>query len=91
MPRFRITISGADDEAMADLVRIHKIRVSDHGIRHSEGTGYAVDAIVEPEEIQKLEDAGYRIERHEDVDEAGKERQKEVGQGNRYKRPYPSY
>ncbi len=89
MPRYRVTISSPSNEAMADLVRKYKIQVSDHGIRHVEGTGYLVDAIVQPEEIQLLEAAGYKVQRHEDVDEVGKARQAEVGQGNRYKRPGP--
>jgi len=85
MPRYRITISGQSNEAMADLVRKYKIHVFDHGIRHTEGTGYVVDAIAEPDEIQSLVAAGYHIERHEDLDEVGKARQAEVGRGNRYK------
>lgn len=88
MPRFRITITSRDREAMLDLVRKHKIQVSDHGSRHSEA-GYTVDAIAEPADIQTLQAAGYRVEQHEDVDELGKARQKEVGRGDRYKEPGP--
>ena len=88
MPRFRITISGQTDQEMIDLVRVHGIPVSDHSLR-SEGDGYSVDAVVEPPEIQKLETAGYRVERREDVDEAARESLKQVGQGNRYKRSDP--
>jgi len=88
MARFRITISSQNKEAMADLVLLHKIPVSDHSVRRS-GTGYLVDAVVEPAQIQKLEAAGFRIERHEDADEAAKESLKQVGQGNRYKRSNP--
>jgi carboxypeptidase T len=87
MPRYHITISGASDEAMLDLVRKYKIWVLDHGIRRVEGAGYLVEAIAEPAEIHLLETAGYRIQRHEDVDEVGKARQEEVGRGNRYKQP----
>lgn len=87
MPRYRITISSPNEEAMADLVRKYKIQVFDHGIRYSKDTGYAVDAIAQPNEIQSLKVAGYHIERHEDVDKVGKARQKEVGKGNRYKQP----
>ena len=89
MPRYRVTISGPSNLAMSDLVRKYKIQVSDHGIHYVEGTGFLVDAIVQPEEIQLLEAAGYKVQRHEDVDEVGKARQAEVGQGNRYKRPGP--
>ena len=88
MPRYRITITSADREKMLDLVRKHLIEVEDHG-SHSTGSGYTVDAIAEPSDIQKLEDAGYHVERHEDVDETGKERQGEVGLGDRYKQPGP--
>ncbi len=87
MPRYRITVSSPSDEAMADLVRKYKIQVLDHGTRYSKDTGFAVDAIAQPNEIQMLQDAGYHIRRHEDVDKVGKARQKEVGKGNRYKQP----
>ena len=84
MPRYRITISSPSDEAMLDLVRTHKINVSDHSGRHREDSGYVVQAIAEPAEIHKLKALGYQVKTHEDVDVRGKERRKEVGQGNRY-------
>jgi len=84
MARFRITVTGKDREAMLDLVRKYKIQVSDHG-SGSTPTGYTVHAIAEAADMEKLEKAGYRIHRHEDVDELGKQRQTEVGQGDRYK------
>jgi hypothetical protein len=87
MPRYRITISSKDREAMLDLVRKHKIPVDDHSTRSTASGLYSVDAILEPADIQKLDKAGYHVQRHEDVDETGKERQKEVGRGDRYKRP----
>ncbi len=74
---------------MLELVRIHKVKVSDHGIRHSEEAGYSVEAIAEPAEIERLKAAGYKVQKHEDVDVRGRERQKEVGQGNRYERTTP--
>jgi hypothetical protein len=87
MPRYRITITSKDRVAMLDLVRKHKIRVFDHGIRHTESTGYSVDAMAEPAEIKKLKNVGYHVQQHEDVDEEGKARQQEVGRGDRYRRP----
>ena len=84
MTRYRITIYGATAEAMADLVRKHKINILSSTVSYNKDTGHAVDAIAEPDEIKSLEDAGYQVERHEDVDELGKARQKEVGKGNRY-------
>lgn len=89
MPRYRTTISSRDREAMLDLVRKHKIQVDDHSARTTESGGYSVDAILEPPDIQKLEQAGYHVQQHEDVDEAGKARQKEVGHGNRYQEKGP--
>ena len=75
--------SQLNKEAMADLVSKHKIYVLRNTVR-SKDTNYVVDAIAQPNEIQLLEAAGYHIQRHEDVDEVGKVRQKEVGQGNLY-------
>ena len=75
---------------MLDLVRKHRVPVLDHGIRSRRGAAqlHSVDAIVRDSDIADLEANGYAVERFEDVDEAGRERQKEVGQGNRYlKRP----
>src|ERR1039458_534763 len=84
MPRYRITISSRSGQAMTDLIRKHKIQVLDHGARGNKEAGFAVDAIVEEPDIQRLRDAGYTVQQHEDVDATGRERQKEVGQGNRY-------
>jgi hypothetical protein len=87
MPRYRITITGKDREMMLDLVRKHKIQVFDHGIHHTAAHGYGVDAIAEPADIERLRNAGYHLQQHEDVDERGKARQQEVGRGDRYKNP----
>jgi hypothetical protein len=84
MPRYRITISGPDKAAMADLVRKHDIPVFDHGIRFAPDIGYTVAAFAAPEEIRKLQQNGYVVVQHEDADELGKIRQRDVGPGNRY-------
>lgn len=89
MPRYRITITSKDREAMLDLVRKHHVQVFDHGTRFTESTGYSVDATGDPVLIEKLKNEGYDIQQHEDVDELGKERQQEVGRGDRYKRSGP--
>jgi hypothetical protein len=70
---------------MLDLVRKHKILVSDHGARRSDDAGFLVQAVATEEEIERLEGAGYTIRKFEDVDEYGRARQLEVGKGNRYK------
>jgi hypothetical protein len=72
---------------MLDLVHKHKIKVLEHGKRHSDAVGYSVDAVVDAADVQKLKKAGYQVHQHEDVDEVGRERQKEVGRGDRYRRP----
>jgi hypothetical protein len=94
MPRYRVTIFGSDYDAMADLVRKHQVDVLQQTVRHLDEGGYSVDAIVDdaqmraletrPVETEGLETTGYTIERHEDVDEAGKARQEEVGKGDDY-------
>jgi hypothetical protein len=86
MPRYRISITSKDPEAMLDLVRKHRLKVFDHGNRYSDADGYTVGGIAEPATIEKLKAAGYHVEQHEDVDRRGKERQKEVGKGDRYKK-----
>jgi hypothetical protein len=86
MPRYHVTISGQGYDAMADLVRAHQISVLHKTVRSRGKDRYTVDAIVEDSAIPRLTAAGYAVERHEDVDEVGRERQKEVGQGDRYAR-----
>jgi hypothetical protein len=87
MPRYRITINSKDRAAMLDLIRQHKIDVFDHGVTHTESGGYTVHALADQADIQKLENLGYHVERHEDVDAQAKSRQAEVGRGDRYAKP----
>jgi hypothetical protein len=82
MPTFHITVHGADREAMADLVRVHGVRVLPQTLQ--EGAEPRVDALADEPTIQRLAGAGYRVERHEDVDEAAREDLQQVGQGNRF-------
>ena len=84
MPRYRVTISGQGYDAMADLVRLHEVTVLHRTSRHKGRERYTVEAIADDGVIQKLTQLGYEVERHEDVDEVGRQRQQEVGQGNRY-------
>ncbi len=94
MPRYRVTIFGRDYDAMADLVRKHKIDVLQQTVRELDEGGYSVDAIVDEAQMRALETravetealgtSGYTIERHEDVSEAGKARQEEVSRGDDY-------
>ena len=66
MPNYHITIHGVDREAMADLVRAHRVRVYGQTLTE-EDTGYRVSALANDEAITRLKGAGYRVERHEDV------------------------
>src|SRR5687768_14003936 len=72
MPTFHITVRGADREAMADLVRVHDVRVLPQTLDQGAAEP-RVDALADESTIQRLTDAGYRVERHEDVDEAARE------------------
>ncbi|HEV7453436.1 MAG TPA: hypothetical protein VGO16_19075 [Pseudonocardiaceae bacterium] len=83
MPNYHVSIHGADREAMADLVRAHHVRVYDQTLT-DEDTGYRVSALADDETIKRLQGAGYRVEQHEDVDEAAQDSLRHVGQGNRF-------
>src|SRR3954471_8939331 len=83
MPTFHITVRGADREAMADLVRTHRVRVLPQTL-HEESPQPRVDALADEPTIRRLADAGYRVERHEDVTEAAREDLEQVGRGNRF-------
>jgi hypothetical protein len=85
MPRYRITITGTDREAMLNLVRKHEVQVFDHGNSYSDTSGYTVAAVAEPAEIARLRGLGYSVEQHEDVHKLGRARQREVGKGDRYR------
>lgn len=86
MPRYRVTITGRDYNAMADLVREHGVAVVRQTAqdRRADTGGYSVDALLDQDQVAALEARGYRVITHEDVDAAGKARQKEVGKGDRY-------
>ena len=71
MPRYRITISSRRGEAMVDLVRKHKILVSDHGARRNEEVGFLVHATATDEEIKLLMGHGYNVEKRAEVGRPG--------------------
>jgi hypothetical protein len=66
MPNYHITVHGADREAMADLERVHDVYIYRQTLAN-EGTGYRVSALADEQAITRLQGAGYRVERHEDV------------------------
>ncbi len=83
MPTFHITVHGADREAMADLVRVHGVRVLPQTL-DEDGPQPRVAALADEPTIRRLADAGYRVQRHEDVEEAAREDLDQVGRGNRF-------
>ncbi|SDD38819.1 hypothetical protein SAMN05660690_4157 [Geodermatophilus telluris] len=83
MPVFHITAHGAGREAMADLVRVHGVRVLPQTL-HEDGERARVDALADEAAIDRLVGAGYQVDRHEDVDEAARADLGQVGQGNRF-------
>src|SRR3954451_4297607 len=82
VPMFHITVHGADREAMADLVRTHRVRVLPQTLDEG-GPEPRVDAMADQPTIRRLTDAGFRVDQHEDVDEAARDDLEQVGQGNR--------
>ena len=83
MARIHITVHGADRDSMADLVRVHGVRVYAQTLKEK-AEGFQVDAVADDDMIQRLADAGYGVDRHEDVDQAAQDSLGQVGQGNRY-------
>lgn len=86
MARYRVAIYGKTYEAMVDLVRVHRVEVLDHGARKVGEGRFRAYALLDAEGIKRVEAAGFAVERHEDVDAVTKERQREVGLGERYER-----
>lgn len=84
MPHYHVTIYGSDRPAMADLVRAHQVTVVGQTLaEHDEG--YRVSAIADQDTINRLDEAGYRVERHEDVDEHAAASMAQVGTDNRFR------
>jgi len=84
MANYHITVRGADRQAMADLVRVHGLRVYPQTLR--QGTdGDRVSAVANEEMIERLRTAGYVVEEHEDVDEEAKSSLDQIGKGNRFR------
>ena len=78
MPRYHVKVSGANYDAMADLVRKYKVNVARHTVEKLADGGYRVDAHANGTQLKLLEKAGYSVERYEDADKLGKSRQAEV-------------
>ncbi|MBI4888978.1 MAG: hypothetical protein HY821_00045 [Acidobacteria bacterium] len=86
MARYRVTIT-AGRKLMLELPVEEDVTVLDHGVRRLKEDRYSADVIVDEKRLGALAERGYQVERHEDVDQAGRERQLEVGRGNRFLKP----
>jgi murein tripeptide amidase MpaA len=67
MANHHVTIHADGREALADLVRTHRITVLAQTLHTAEDP--RVGAVVDEATVERLEVAGYRVERHEDVDD----------------------
>jgi hypothetical protein len=84
MANYHVTVQGADRQDMADLVRVHGLRVYPQTLH--EGTdGDRVSAVADEEMIRRLRGAGYLVEEHEDVDDDARLSLDQVGRGNRFR------
>jgi hypothetical protein len=85
MPHYHITIYGNDRAAMADLVlvRVHGVTVLRRTFAEHDD-GYRVSAIADQDTIDGLAGVGYRVDRHEDVDEHAAASLAQVGTDNRF-------
>ena len=84
MPNYHVTVHGTDRKSMADLVRTYGTRVYAQTLQERPDA-CQVDAIADDEMIAALVDAGYTVDRHEDVDAAARDSLGDVGTGNRYR------
>src|SRR5216684_5679931 len=78
MARYRVTVTGKNYDEMADLVRKYKLNIAGHTGKKAGGGRYVVDAFADSDQIATLKSAGYGVDVHEDVQEAGMVRQAEV-------------
>ena len=79
MPRYRVSITGKTYDAMADFVRKHKLNIAGHTGKKAGRSRFVVDAFADSDQIEGLRSEGYKVDVREDVQEAGKKRQLEVG------------
>src|SRR6476661_6963335 len=78
MPRYRVRITGKTYQAMADLVRKHKLNIAGHTGKQAGRHRYVVDAFADENQVVLLQSEGYKVDVKEDVREAGTRRQQEV-------------
>jgi len=80
----RILITARDKETLSTLLRENPLDLSCGGPRRREGGLITVEAFVPENDLDRLRRYPVQIEVIEDASAKGRERQKEVGQGNRF-------
>lgn len=80
----RIRITARDREALSALLRENALDLSCGGPKRQEGGVITLEAFVPEEELARLRRYPVEIEVIEDASAKGRERQKEVGKGNRF-------
>ena len=85
MAQYDITIMGRDYDAMADVVRKHKISVLGHTARKLAKRGFSVRAVATTAQVCALQKAGYKVKQHEDLDKADRKRQAEFKRAQKKK------
>lgn len=78
----RITVRGEEFEELMQKYPLD-LGCRPHVEMNADGTG-TVQAFASTERIRELQTAGYKVEQGENVSATGRERQKEVGTGDRY-------
>lgn len=74
---------------MLKLLQAEELDLDCGGPKKGPAGGVTVEAFVAPEVARRIEQSGYRIEIDERAEERAAERQKEVGDGNRFQRGGP--
>lgn len=80
----RILITAREKQALSALLREHPLDLSCGGPQRREGGAVSVEAYVPEDQVDSLRRYGVNIEILDDASATGRERQKEVGKGNRF-------
>jgi hypothetical protein len=82
-PVFRVVITARDRATMLALLDRHRLDIGGSP-RYSAGGAVSIDAYVPADRVDALEGDGVRVEFVGDETAVARERQKEVGKGNRF-------
>lgn len=80
---FRVVLRAPDNDALSRIIREYDLDV-DHQHPRPGDRMIEIEAFVPIERAEALKAAGFDVEVHENLSERGRERQKEVGAGDRF-------